>query len=41
MANALIDGGAVLPVDWKTITMDEAKNLFDAIRRTLPDGGNA
>lgn len=41
MANALIDGGAVLPFDWKTITMDEAKNLFDAIRRTLPDGGNA
>ena len=40
-ANALIAGGVVPAFDWKTITMDEAKNLFDAIRKNLPDGDAA
>jgi hypothetical protein len=38
LAQSLVDGGAVPAFDWKKITMDEAKNLFDAIRKTIPDG---
>ena len=40
-AAALVEGGAVLPFDWKTITMEEAKNLFTAIKKLLPDGDAA
>ena len=40
-ADALVEGGSILPFDWKTITMDEAKNLFAAIRKLLPDGDAA
>ena len=36
-AKALIESGAVPAFDWKTITMDEAKNLFTAIRKLLPE----
>ena len=41
MAKTLMEGGAVPAFDWKTITMDEAKNLFTAIRKLLPDGDAA
>ena len=37
-ADALVESGAVNSFSWKTITMDEAKNLFAAIRKLLPDG---
>ena len=40
-ADALVEGGAVPAFDWKTITMDEAKNLFKAIRKLLPEGDAA
>ena len=40
-ADTLVEGGSVLPFDWKTITMEEAKNLFAAIRKLLPDGDAA
>ena len=40
-AQALIESGTVPAFDWKTITMDEAKNLFAAIRKLLPDGDAA
>lgn len=40
-AKALIESGTVPAFDWKTITMDEAKNLFTAIRKLLPDGDAA
>ena len=40
-AKALTASGAVPPFEWKTITMDEAKNLFAAIRKLLPDGDAA
>lgn len=34
---ALVESGAVLPFDWKTLTIDEAKNIFTAIRELLPE----
>ena len=37
-ADALVESGAVHAFSWKTITMDEAKNLFSAIWKLLPDG---
>ena len=40
-ADALVESGSVKAFDWKTITMDEAKNLFKAIRKLLPDGDAA
>lgn len=40
-AKALVEGGAVPAFSWKTITMDEAKNLFNAIKKLLPDGDAA
>ena len=40
-ADALIESGTIPAFNWKTITMDEAKNLFDAIRKLLPDGDAA
>ena len=41
IAQALVDGGAVRPFDWKTINMVEAQNLFSSIRKTIPDGDPA
>ena len=38
MGDTLAKSGAVPPFDWKTLTMDEAKNLFKAIREILPEG---
>ena len=32
----LVKSGAVKEIDWKKITMDEAKNLFAAIRELIP-----
>ena len=40
-AKALVESGAVPAFSWKTITMDEAKNLFNAIKKLLPDGDAA
>ena len=40
-AAALVQSGAIPAFNWKTITMDEAKNLFAAIRKLLPDGDAA
>ena len=40
-AETLVESGAVPAFDWKTITLDEAKNLFTAIRKLLPDGDAA
>lgn len=40
-AKALVQSGAIPAFDWKKITMDEAKNLFSAIRKLLPDGDAA
>ena len=40
-ADELIAGGVIPAFDWKTITMVEAQNLFDAIRKNIPDGGAA
>lgn len=40
-ASTLVEGGAVPAFDWKTITMEEAKNLFAAIRKLLPEGDAA
>ena len=40
-ADALVESGAVQAFSWKTITMNEAKNLFSAIRKLLPDGDAA
>ena len=35
IAKTLVDGGAVQPFDWKNITMEEARNVFSAIRATF------
>ena len=40
-ADTLITSGAIQAFDWKTITMNEAKNLFKAIKDFLPDGDAA
>ena len=32
LAEKLIESGTIEPFDWKTITMEQAKNLFDAIK---------
>ena len=31
----LVEGGVLETVDWKTITMEQAKNVFQAIRKTF------
>ena len=38
---ALVKSDAIKPIDWKNITMDEAKNLFSAIRKTFLPGDAA
>ena len=38
VSDTLVESGTVNAFDWKTITMDEAKNLFKAIRDILPEG---
>ena len=41
MAAELVRGGAIPDFDWRNITMDEAKNIFGAIRKLLPTGDAA
>ena len=41
VSDTLVESGTIHVFDWKTITMDEAKNLFKAIRDILPEGGAA
>ena len=36
--SALVKSGAVKPVDWNTIKMEEAEDLFDAIQKTFKPG---
>ena len=38
MADSLVKNGKVPAFDWKTITMDEAKNVFSAIRKLFSEG---
>lgn len=40
MADTIMKSGAVPAFDWKTITLEEAQNLFKAIREILPEGDN-
>jgi hypothetical protein len=40
-AEELVKSGTVPAFDWKTITLEQAKNLFAAIRKLLPDGDAA
>lgn len=40
-ARALTESGAIAPFEWKTITMQQAENLFAAIKKLLPDGDAA
>ena len=40
-ADALVESGSIPAFDWRKITMDEAKNLFSAIKKLLPDGDAA
>ena len=35
---ALVQSGAVNPVDWNTMKLEEAEDLFDAIRKTYKPG---
>ena len=37
----LVSSGALLPVEWKNITMDQARAVFDAIRKTFLPGDAA
>ena len=37
-AKALADGGVVPKFKWNTVTMEEAKNIFAAIRANMPAG---
>lgn len=39
--NALIEAGILGPVDWKKITMDEAKNIADAVYKNFRPGDAA
>ena len=41
MGKALIESGTVPAFEWKTITLEQAKNVFAAIRKVLPDGDAA
>ena len=41
MAKTMMESGMVPAFDWRAITMNEAKNLFAAIRKLLPDGDAA
>ena len=41
MAEELVKNGTVPAFDWVTITMDEAKNLFTAIKKILPHDDDA
>ena len=36
--NALVKSGAIAPVDWNHITIDEAVNMFQAISETFHPG---
>ena len=36
MTQALVKSGAVEPFEWKSITMEQAKNVFKAVRAILP-----
>ena len=36
--SALVKSGAVKPVDWNTIKLEEAEDLFDAIQKTFKPG---
>ena len=38
---SLVSSGVIQPIDWKAITMDEAKSLFAAIRKTFIPGDAA
>ena len=38
---SLVSSGVIKPVEWKSITMDEAKALFSAIRKTFVPGDAA
>jgi hypothetical protein len=40
-AKALVKTGKIPNFSWKTVTMDEAKTIFTAIREMLPVGDNA
>ena len=40
-SKALVESGTIPAFNWKTITMDEAKNVFAAIKKLLPDGDAA
>ena len=39
VAEQLVKSGAILPFDWKKITMEEAKNLFSAVKKLIPEKG--
>lgn len=41
MAAELVNSGTVPAFDWKTITMEQAKTVFGAIRKLLPSGDAA
>ena len=41
MSKTMAESGMIEPVDWKTITMEQAKNVFAAIRKLLPSGDAA
>lgn len=41
LAKTLVESGSVPAFEWKTITLKQAKNLFSAIRKLLPDGDAA
>ena len=41
MAAELVNSGTVPAFDWKTITMEQAKAVFGAIRKLLPSGDAA
>jgi hypothetical protein len=41
LAKTLVESGSVPAFEWKTITLKQAKNLFAAIRKILPDGDAA
>lgn len=41
LAQELVKGGIIPAFDWKKITLEEAKTVFAAIRKTLPTGDAA
>ena len=36
VSEQLVKSGTILPFDWKKITMEEAKNLFTAVKKLIP-----